>query len=206
MSHDSNGPGDQPQPALLRRRPNAALIAIAYLAVLLTPWIVTCVLGSRTVWQSDNRSHSGALSSGTAASLHRVAYLVEVLNAVAALAAVPVIYALLARAAVVFSQRTDIKKTLSVRQLFALADRRFLSLWPRGPATAGKAGTRLAAAGAVLVLLGELFPRAPRPAALAHRPHSPGPPAHPRHLGLQRDQTFPRGSAVLAATAALGRG
>lgn len=77
----------------------------------------------------------------------------DALNFIAALAALPVIYALLARAAVVFSQRTKRNKTLSVRQLFALADRRFMRSFYRHD----KDATSLAALGTALIVLGEFL-------------------------------------------------
>ncbi|KAH6628905.1 hypothetical protein F5144DRAFT_492685 [Chaetomium tenue] len=113
-----------PRPAALRYRAKPALIATAYVIVLVVPWILTCVLSSRTVRQSwDN---SGAIERETAGNLHRVSFLIDALNLIAAVAALPVIYALLARAAVVLSQRTNHRKTLNVKQLMALADRNFV--------------------------------------------------------------------------------
>ncbi|KXX74694.1 hypothetical protein MMYC01_207956 [Madurella mycetomatis] len=142
-----------PKPAALRYRKTPALIAAAYLAVLVAPWILTCVLSSRTIRQS--RDNSGAIRPETAQTLHRVAFLIDVLNFIAALAALPVIYALLARAAVVFSQRTNRGKTLNVRQLFALADRQFLR---RGLSGKFGGGTSLALLGAMLLLLTLVLP------------------------------------------------
>ena len=139
-----------PQPVALRYRKTPALIAIAYLAVLIVPWVLTCVLSSRTIRQS--RDNSGALSPETAGNLHRVACSIGVLNFIATLAALPVIYALLARAAVVFSQRTNRSNTLNVRQLFSLADRQFLR---HGLPRTDRARTSLALVGGVLILLGE---------------------------------------------------
>jgi small-conductance mechanosensitive channel len=155
-------PRDKLQPALLRRSKKAALIAITYLTLLVVPWILTCVLAGKTIRQS--RDNSGALSPADAASRHQLAYLIDVLNLMAALAALPTMYALLARAAVVFSQRTDLKKTLNVKQLFALADRRFLTLRHSG-SKMDKGGTSLAAVGAVLIVLGESLTFLPRGAS-----------------------------------------
>ncbi|KAH6855474.1 hypothetical protein B0I37DRAFT_423913 [Chaetomium sp. MPI-CAGE-AT-0009] len=117
-----------PHPAALRYRAEPALIAIAYIAVLVTPWVLACLLSSRTVRQDE--VDSGAVSRETAQQLHQVSFVIDALNFVAALAALPVIYALFARAAVVFSQRTSSHKTLNVKQLFALADRDFLGSGP----------------------------------------------------------------------------
>lgn len=88
-----------------------------------------------------------------------MAFLIDVLNFIAALAAMPAIYALLARAAVVFSQRTSRGKTLSVRQLLALADRKFLRYGSRS--NNGVGSTLLAQLGSVLILLGISFTSQP---------------------------------------------
>ncbi|KAK3290244.1 uncharacterized protein B0H64DRAFT_421100 [Chaetomium fimeti] len=114
-----------PRPAALRYSAEPAWIAAGYLVLLLVPWILTCILSSRTVRPSPE--NSGALTRETAQHLHRVSFAIDALNFIAAVAALPVIYALLARAAVVFSQRTNNRKRLNVKQLFALADRDFLS-------------------------------------------------------------------------------
>lgn len=141
-----------PRLAALRYRAKPALIATAYVIVLVVPWILTCVLSSRTVRQSwDN---SGAVERETAENLHRVSFLIDALNLIAAVAALPVIYALLARAAVVFSQRTDNRKTLNLKELMALADRNFVR-----DGFLGRIGAKssLFLLGVALVLLGKLL-------------------------------------------------
>jgi hypothetical protein len=145
---------DTPKPLALRRRKTPAVLATSYVAVLAGAWVTTCVLSSRTIRQSAD--NSGAVTRDTAVHLDRVAFLIDVLNFIAALAAMPVIYALLARAAVVFSQRTSREKTLGVRQLFALADRKFLGYCGSSKdATVGS--TRLAQLGGLLILSGISF-------------------------------------------------
>ena len=79
----------------------------------------------------------------------------NVLHGIAAVIALPVMYALLARAAVVYSQRTNAKQTLNVRQLFALADGNFLRAVGRKPE---HGGTMLANLGAVLIVLAAVTP------------------------------------------------
>ena len=54
---------------------------------------------------------------------------INVLNSLAAVLSLPILSALLARAAVVFSQRRKPGQTLSVRQLFVLADRDWYNLF-----------------------------------------------------------------------------
>jgi hypothetical protein len=143
-----------PKPLALRRRKTPAVLAIPYVTILAGAWITTCVLSSRTIRQSDY--NSGAVTRETAGHLDRVAFLIDVLNFIAALAAMPIIYALLARAAVVFSQRTSREKTPGARQSFALADRKFLGYCGSSKdATAGS--TLLAQLGGLLILLGILF-------------------------------------------------
>jgi hypothetical protein len=57
---------------------------------------------------------------------------VEVLSRIAAVLAVPVVSAILAQGAVVYAQRRKEKQSLTIRQLFPLADRGWIdpvSLW-----------------------------------------------------------------------------
>ncbi|KAK3337773.1 hypothetical protein B0T19DRAFT_413492 [Cercophora scortea] len=109
-------------PAVLRYRRTPAIVAALYLAVLTTPWILTCVFGRlKPVDPLESISAKAANDDG------RWTIAVAVLNALAMLFSLPAIYALLARAVVVNSQRRRDDQTLNARQLFGLADGRFLA-------------------------------------------------------------------------------
>lgn len=109
------------------------LIAFSYLALLITPWALTCavawnpdILAQRTMNARDPTNDFYVSYSAVQA--------IEVLDAMAAVVSLPVLSSLLARAAVVFSQRrrgggTGSHRKLTVRQLFALADRGWWNLF-----------------------------------------------------------------------------
>lgn len=94
------------------------VLAVFYIALLIVPWVLTCRIASQPswiihVWRWDTRYDI------------RYGWLIaiKVLNSLATVLSLPILSALLARAAVVFSQRRKPGQTLSLRQLFALADR-----------------------------------------------------------------------------------
>lgn len=94
------------------------VLAVFYIALLIVPWVLTCKIASQPswiiqVWRWDTRYNFqyGWLIA------------INVLNSLATVLSLPILSALLARAAVVFSQRRKPGQTLSLRQLFALADR-----------------------------------------------------------------------------------
>ena len=130
----------------LRYHPLAAWIGLLYLALLIGPWIALCILRYRQVEQS---SFNG-LDQTAMTNLKAGVKAIEVLNWVAAIVGLPVIYALLARAAVVSSQRTRPTQRLNAAQVYDLADGRWISKTVQGVNVS--ALTRPAA---LLCLLGE---------------------------------------------------
>ena len=138
-------------PYVVRTNWSALYIGLLYLIVLVLPW-------GLTVHFSRGAGHGDPIDDArTVANLTRWTTAVDVLSVLSALVALPAIYALLARAAVVYSQRTSVKRTriFNVRQLFSLADRRFVRDSWRSKESGG---TKLAAFGAGLIALGESFP------------------------------------------------
>ncbi|KAK3380951.1 hypothetical protein B0H63DRAFT_510903 [Podospora didyma] len=98
--------------ASVRYYPAAACIAIVYLAILVTPWVLTCLDNTRRA-----SVVAGEISTPTPPEAPTA---INALNAVATASAIPVIVALLSRSAAVLSQRTHHRQTLNVRQLFNL--------------------------------------------------------------------------------------
>lgn len=97
-------------------------LALFYVSLLIIPWVFTCIIAKQPSfivqlyrWDTRYYVQHGWLIS------------INVLNSLAVALALPVLSALLARAAVVFSQRRKPGQTLSARQLFALADRGWYS-------------------------------------------------------------------------------
>lgn len=99
------------------------VLAVFYVALLIVPWALTCRIATQPAFIIHVYSRGGR---------YYVQYgwviAIKVLNSLAAVLSLPILSALLARAAVVFSQRRRPAQTLNVRQLFALADRDWYNL------------------------------------------------------------------------------
>lgn len=121
---------------LSRQSPVPALVALVYLVLLVVPWALTCNVAKNPeslVRTTEKEYYLGQdfydvwrfkLDYSTLTSI-------RILNAAQATLCFPVLSALLARAAVVFSQRRKPGQRghLTVRQLFALADRGWCNLF-----------------------------------------------------------------------------
>lgn len=94
------------------------LLAVFYIALLVVPWVLTCKIATQPSFLVHfyDWGHEYYVQHGWVIAIN-------VLNSLAAVLSLPILSALLARAAVVFSQRRKPGQTLSLRQLFALADR-----------------------------------------------------------------------------------
>jgi hypothetical protein len=106
----------------LRYRRRALLLIALYFPLLLIPWIITLVIADRPFSHDSYIKHSG-FSRKEIVRVQKWVTAINVLNSIASIATIPIISALLAQAAVVYSQRRSPRQHLSVRHLFALADR-----------------------------------------------------------------------------------
>lgn len=122
------------QIAVASFRKRLLLFTSLYLVLIIITWVLTCFQAKRPFLLL--KSISGAqydlekygIQQSHADIATRLSYGLDVLTLAAALMALPVIYAMLARAAVVNAMRTRKGKTkLNLGQLFALADGRFVS-------------------------------------------------------------------------------
>ncbi|OHE93791.1 hypothetical protein CORC01_10917 [Colletotrichum orchidophilum] len=103
------------QPLRYARRP--IYILVAYLVLLVVPWLCVCVINRKTTadpW--------GIIMRQDLDSYHRWIAAASFFSTVAAVMALPCVAALLAYGAVVFSQRRSKQQTLTVRQLLAISD------------------------------------------------------------------------------------
>lgn len=95
------------------------LLAVFYIALLVVPWALECTIARQPSFvvhlDQEHRSRYHAQ--------HGWLIAINNLNSLAAVLSMPILSALLARAAVVFAQRRKPGQTLTLRQLFALADR-----------------------------------------------------------------------------------
>nr|BAV32141.1 hypothetical protein [Sordaria araneosa] len=114
------------------QRPAYGLLAALYILLLVAPWILTCYQARKpflltaisTRPNYDINVHG--ISQADAGIATRSTYALETLNYIATLVALPAVYEILARAAVVHALRTRKTKRLNADQLFALADRKFI--------------------------------------------------------------------------------
>ncbi|KAM7189472.1 hypothetical protein V8F33_010055, partial [Rhypophila sp. PSN 637] len=110
-------------------------LTLLYLAFLIVLWILTCLQAripflltaafTQESFQYDIKAHG--IQQADADRATRLTYVLDALSYVAAVAALPVLYEILARAAVIYTLRTRKLKKLDAAQVFALADRKFLS-------------------------------------------------------------------------------
>ncbi|KAJ5827341.1 hypothetical protein N7447_004104 [Penicillium robsamsonii] len=124
-----NGPSRPPQQTIsLRYRKRNIYLLIFYALLLVIPWVLTCVLAGPPARKGGSGQpyfpQSGLSAHGIYSMLSWVAA-VRTLNSIAGVITIPVISALLAQAAVVYTQKRKINQTLNLRQTFVLADRRW---------------------------------------------------------------------------------
>ncbi|KAG8159181.1 hypothetical protein KVR01_010842 [Diaporthe batatas] len=99
------------------------VLAVLYVALLVVPWVLTCKIATEPAFiiSLSSKHISYYVQNGWVTSI-------DVLNSLATVLSLPILSALLARASVVFSQRRRPAQALSLRQLFALADRGWYNL------------------------------------------------------------------------------
>jgi hypothetical protein len=96
---------------------------LVYIPLLVIPWVFTCILSTRPLTGSSYYEPSGKYSSKDIAKFSAVWQAVRVLTSLTSLLTIPIISGVLAQAAVIYTQRRKAKQELSLRQLFAIADR-----------------------------------------------------------------------------------
>ncbi|KAH7091064.1 hypothetical protein FB567DRAFT_263880 [Paraphoma chrysanthemicola] len=119
----------------LRYRHRALWLLAFYTPLLVIPWALSCVLVYHPIDGSSYYDQSG-FPKGSLKLHRRLINALAVLNSVAGIVTIPLISALIAQAAVVYTQRRRNSTSLSIRQTFALADRGWSNLgvlqeaWP----------------------------------------------------------------------------
>lgn len=103
----------------LRYRKTPALLLSLYAPTLIVPWVLMCIMMKRPLGSPSYRNSTGDGYLNDMAGLLSV----QLLKTINAVVAVPIISALLAYAAIVYAMRRKHKQSLSLQQLFALADR-----------------------------------------------------------------------------------
>lgn len=116
----------------LRYRKRALWVVGFYLPLLIVSWILTCVMMYRPIMLPSYISQKGAYSMAQIRQHENWVAAVDVLNRIATVLGVPVVSAVLAQGAVVYAQKRKENQSLSIRQLFPLADRGWVdpvTLW-----------------------------------------------------------------------------
>ncbi|KAL5042433.1 hypothetical protein BDW71DRAFT_200563 [Aspergillus fruticulosus] len=116
----------------LRYRKQAIYLLIFYVPLLVIPWILTCILAGQPALNGSNGTNNGVryfpqtgLSPNGVLSILSWVAAARTLSSIAGVATIPVVSALLAQAAVVYTQKRKMDQKLSMRQTFVLADRRW---------------------------------------------------------------------------------
>lgn len=130
MNSDHNRHVQPPAPLLWLKKPRPVLrthkraffLIAFYISIILIPWIITAILSYHPFTKSS-WTYAPGISYKDYKLMQRWARAIPILNAVAAILAIPIISSIIAQAAVVFAQRRHPGQQLSVRQLFKLADR-----------------------------------------------------------------------------------
>ncbi|KAH7627851.1 hypothetical protein B0T09DRAFT_268396 [Sordaria sp. MPI-SDFR-AT-0083] len=143
------------KPAFRRNSPWPFLFTFFYIALLIVPWVFTCLLNKGKFHLKRPKTNYGYHNLTLRAQPRdiefntNIVHAIDVLSYIAAVTAMPVIYDLLSRAAAVYSQRTSLSKPLSAKQLFSLADGGFI----RHLRSPSRKGTWLYLLGTGLVVL-----------------------------------------------------
>ncbi|KAF3770749.1 hypothetical protein M406DRAFT_349375 [Cryphonectria parasitica EP155] len=130
-------------------------LAAVYLAILIIPWVLTCVISRNPRFLVQERVHFDIDSDSFLWVNYSTLRLINALNAITAALSLPLLSILLARAAVVSSQRHGAKQRLTVRQLFALADRGW---WNPFKALRRSRSSRLQLFGSILLAVALALP------------------------------------------------
>jgi hypothetical protein len=109
-------------PETLRYHLRAFWLLCLYIPLVTLPWIMTVFLSRRPFGHDSYAKHQG-FSEPEIFLVKNWVTAINVLNSIANMVTVPILSALLAQAAVVYTQRRSPSQQLIVRHLFALADR-----------------------------------------------------------------------------------
>lgn len=126
--------------ANLQYRWKSLVLVAFYVPILVLPWVLTCMLAVRPLGAVSYLNQRNGLTLAQMNQIELVNDASRVLNAVAAVATIPLTSALLAQAAVVYTQRHRQNQRLNLAQLFALADKGWSDIAVLWRALHGKGG------------------------------------------------------------------
>lgn len=148
---------------ILRYRHRTLGIIAFYIPILVVPWVLTCILAYHPVGLPSYIQTE--FTESNISTQQRIINALAVLNSFASIVTIPLISALIAQAAVVYTQRRRKNQTVSVSQIFALADRGWSNInilceaWPpwRSNRTANADQSRRSGPGSGFLWLAALF-------------------------------------------------
>lgn len=116
----------------LRYHKSTAIIVTIYLAILIIPWVVTCVLDVKPMTRRGKSYFDGSHGNYSQRDINDVIRwmrAIRCLNLLAAVAAVPVVLRVISHAIVVLMQRRKDGQMLSLYKLLSLADLPWTTHW-----------------------------------------------------------------------------
>ncbi|PYI03330.1 hypothetical protein BO78DRAFT_472076 [Aspergillus sclerotiicarbonarius CBS 121057] len=139
----------------LRYRTKSLYLLAFYVAILLIPWVMTCVMMVRPLDAASYTRQGFGQSASVVLDILASLEVIVVLEKIQAVLAIPIVSGFLAQAAVVYAQRRSPTQKLSLLQLVALADRPWANVlsWFRCLSSKNGTGSRLAVLGGLFVLL-----------------------------------------------------
>ncbi|GLA41284.1 hypothetical protein AnigIFM63309_009372 [Aspergillus niger] len=150
---NSNAASPILEPLRYRTRKSLYLLCF-YVAILLAPWIMTCVMMVRPLDAASYTRQGFGQSAAVVLDILVSLEIILVLEKIQAVLAIPIVSGFLAQAAVVYTQRRSSNQKLSLRQIVTLADRPWANVvsWLRCLPLHGN-GSPLAILGGLFVLL-----------------------------------------------------
>jgi hypothetical protein len=127
-------PAKKEEPVLRYRKTPIVLLAL-YLATLIVPWVLTCILDDRSLTTSGYYDQRGRVDANSYLSFWSLLAFIKALQSVSGILTIPVTTTILAYAGVTFAQNRFDGQRLSMSQLFALTDRGWADitiLWRAG--------------------------------------------------------------------------
>ncbi|PWY83250.1 hypothetical protein BO94DRAFT_495556 [Aspergillus sclerotioniger CBS 115572] len=144
----------------LRYRTKSLYLLAFYVAILLIPWVMTCVMMVRPLDATSYTRQGFGLPASVLLNILASLDVITVLEKIQAVLAIPIVSGFLAQAAVVYAQRRSPDQKLSLQQLIALADRPWANVisWFRCLSSNNGTGSWLAVFGGLFVLLVAVTP------------------------------------------------
>lgn len=107
---------------LFRFRKRSIVLLFTYLSMLITPWALTCILVHHPISRPSYLDQAIGLTERDISEMEQWYSFIRILDGITSTIAVPVVSALLAQAAVIYTQRRKSSQKLGIRQMLALAD------------------------------------------------------------------------------------